>query len=205
MKWACLARGHNYDTKGCQLVILRQELIAIGVSAKCLEVLETGYVCLVLGIKPELVKQFRFAGIFSARFVTLLIKSGTRRLLNRELGPDEAERVLEQWKRLLKPLRRDLALLLDHYEGTAKTNRYGKCVTNAVGQPFNITYKDVAAHKGRKSDVMRRKLLSHMLQGLESQAVYDHVACHKGVCALGHDGFVSYEQVAGWSHPYLII
>ena len=92
-----------------------------------------------------------------------------------------------------------------HYEGTAKTNRYGKCVTNAVGQPFNITYKDVATRKRRKSDVMRRKLLSHMLQGLESRAVYDYVISHKGVCALEHDGFVSYEEVTDWAHPYLLI
>ncbi|CAM7437276.1 Uncharacterised protein [Klebsiella pneumoniae] len=52
---------------------------------------------------------------------------------------------------------------------------------------------------------MRRKLLSHMLQGLESQAVYDYVTSHKGVCALEHDGFVSYEEVTDWSHPYLLI
>ncbi|QHB31961.1 hypothetical protein F0T03_07190 [Yersinia canariae] len=205
MKWACLARGHNLDIKGCQLEILRHELLNIGISAKSLERLETGYICRILRVAEELVKQFRFSSVFSAGFVSLSFKSSTRRLLNRELGSAEAERVLKRWKRLLKPLRRDLALLLDHYEGTALTNRYGKCVTNAVGQPFNITYKDVAARKRRKSDVMRRKLLSHMLQGLESRAVYDYVTSHKGVCALEHDGFVTYEEVTDWSHPYLLI
>lgn len=205
MKWACLARGVNYDIKGCQLEILRNELWSVGVSAKSLEVLETSYICRVLRVAEELVKQFRFSSVFNAGFVTLSLKSSTRRLLNRELGEAEAERVLKRWKRLLKPLRLDLALLLDHYEGTAKTNRYGKCVTNAVGQPFNITYKDVATRKRRKSDVMRRKLLSHMLQGLESRAVYDYVTGHKGVCALEHDGFVSYEEVTDWSHQYLLI
>lgn len=205
MKWACLARGVNYDIKGCQLEILRHELLSIGISAKSLEVLETQYICRVLRIAEELVKQFRFSSIFNAGFVTLSLKSSTRRLLNRELGSAEAERVLKRWKRLLKPLRDDLELLLDHYEGTALTNRYGKCVTNAVGQTFNITYKDVTAGKRWKSDVMRRKLLSHMLQGLESQAVYDYIASHKGGCALEHDGFVSYEEVTDWSHPYLLI
>ncbi|HCA5753293.1 TPA: hypothetical protein MXV13_004072 [Enterobacter hormaechei] len=205
MKWACLARGVNYDIKGCQLEILRHELLSIGISAKSLEVLETQYICRVLRIAEELVKQFRFSSVFNAGFVTLSLKSSTRRLLNRELGKVEAERVLKRWKRLLKPLRRDLALLLDHYEGKALTNRYGKCVTNAVGQPFNITYKDVAARKRRRSDVMRRKLLSHMLQGLESKAVYDYVTSNKGVCALEHDGFVSFVEVTNWSHPYLLI
>ncbi|MEN4880435.1 hypothetical protein ABEI17_06875 [Pantoea agglomerans] len=205
MKWACLARGHNYDIKGCQLEILRHELLSIGISAKSLEVLETQYICRVLRVAEELVKQFRFSSVFNAGFVTLSFKSSTRRLLNYELGSAEAERVLKRWKRLLEPLRDDLELLLDHYEDTAKTNRYGKCITNAVGQPFNITYKDVAARKRWKSDVMRRKLLAHMLQGIESKAVYDYVAAHKGVCALEHDGFVSYEEVTDWSHPYLLI
>lgn len=205
MKWACLARGHNYDIKGCQLEILRHELLSIGISAKSLEVLETQYICRVLRVAEELVKQFRFSSVFNAGFVTLSFKSSTRRLLNYELGSAEAERVLKRWKRLLEPLRDDLELLLDHYEDTAKTNRYGKCVTNAVGQPFNITYKNVTLRKSWKSDVMRRKLLSHMLQGLESKAVYDYVASHKGVCALEHDGFVSYEEVTDWSHPYLLI
>lgn len=205
MKWACLARGMNYDIKGCQLEILRYELLSIGILAESLEVLETSYICQLLRVAEELVKQFRFSSVFNAGFVTLSLKSSTRRLLNRELGKTEAKRVLKRWKRLLKPLRRDLALLLDHYEGKALTNRYGKCVTNAVGQPFNVTYKDLKNGKRWKSDVMRRKLLSHMLQGLESKAVYDYVATHKGVCALEHDGFVSYEEVTDWSHPYLLI
>ncbi|WKZ93959.1 hypothetical protein P0E69_08830 [Chimaeribacter arupi] len=117
MKWACLARGHNYDIKGCQLEILRHELLSIGISDKSLEKLETQFICRVLRVAEELVKQFRFSSVFNAGFVTLSLKSNTRRLLNRELGQEEAERVLKRWKRLLKPLRRDLALLLDHYEG----------------------------------------------------------------------------------------
>jgi len=205
MKWACLARGHNYDIKGCQLEILRHELLSIGISAESLEVLETQYICRVLCVAEELVKQFRFSSVFNVGFVSLSLKSSTRRLLNRELGKAEAKRVLKRWKCLLEPLRDDLGLLLDHYESTAKTNRYGKCVTNAVGQPFNITWKDLKKGKRWKLDVMRRKLLSHMLQGLESRAVYDYAISHKGVCALEHDGFISYEEVTDWSHPYLLI
>ncbi|WP_186374379.1 hypothetical protein [Yersinia similis] len=54
---------------------------------------------------------------------------------------------------------------------------------------------------------MRRKLLAHMLQGLESQAVYDFVREHPGICALEHDGFVSYDKIneRDWQHPYLVI
>lgn len=52
------------------------------------------------------------------------------------------------------------------------------------------------AGKRWRSDVMLRKLLSHMLQGLESRAVYQFVHEHQGlVCALEHDGFISYEKI----------
>ena len=52
---------------------------------------------------------------------------------------------------------------------------------------------------------MRRKLLAHMLQGLESRAVYDFVASHGGVCVLEHDGFISLNKLFNddWKHPYL--
>ncbi|WP_186372054.1 hypothetical protein [Yersinia vastinensis] len=51
---------------------------------------------------------------------------------------------------------------------------------------------------------MRRKLLAHMLQGLESQAVYDFVTTHPGICALEHDGFVSYDKTdeGDWKYPF---
>ncbi|AVB32130.1 hypothetical protein J8N15_08520 [Proteus mirabilis] len=53
---------------------------------------------------------------------------------------------------------------------------------------------------------MRRKLLAHMIQGLESRAVYDYVSSHSGVCALEHDGFVSLHELDGdWKHEYLEI
>ncbi|EIU7555196.1 hypothetical protein AAIB98_000254 [Providencia rettgeri] len=54
---------------------------------------------------------------------------------------------------------------------------------------------------------MRRKLLAHMIQGLESRAVYDYVSSHSGVCALEHDGFVSLHELSDgdWKHEYLDI
>ncbi|EMF7826981.1 TPA: hypothetical protein ACJCXE_003060 [Yersinia enterocolitica] len=205
MKWSCLGKGYNYDIKGCQLEILRHEMLNIGISDKSLKVLDTAYICRMLKVSEDLVKQFRFSSVFNAGYVSLSFKSKTVRLLNRELGKGEAVRVLQRWRKHLEPLREDLASLLDHYIELGKTNRHGTCVTNAVGQTFNITYQDVANGKRWRSDVMRRKLLSHMLQGLESKAVYDYVARHKGICALEHDGFVSYKEVDGWEHPYLRI
>ncbi|MBC3380415.1 hypothetical protein H8I69_14960 [Serratia fonticola] len=208
MKWACLAKGYNYDIKGCQLEILRCELQSIGVSDSNLQLLDTEVICKVLKVEEALVKQFRYASVFNSGYVSFSCKSATVRLLRKAFGPSKAKRILLRWREHLEPLKHDLARLLDHYEATARTNRYGKCVTNAVGQTFNCTYKCVATGKSWRSDVMRRKLLAHMLQGLESRAVYDFVREHPGlVCALEHDGFISYTKIdqGDWQHPFLTI
>ncbi|WP_447878696.1 hypothetical protein [Serratia fonticola] len=208
MKWACLAKGYNYDIKGCQLEILRRELQSIGVSGRNLQLLDTEVICKKLGVKEALVKQFRYASVFNAGHVSLSFKSATVRLLRKAFGPSKAKHILLRWREHLEPLKADLARLLDVYEATARTNRYGKCVTNAVGQTFNCTYKCVTTGTRRRRDVMRRKLLAHMLQGLESRAVYDFVREHPGlVCALEHDGFVSYTKIdqGNWQHPFLTI
>lgn len=207
MKWACLARGYNYDIKSCQLELLRQELKRIGVSPKNLKRLETSYIMKELDVSEDDVKCFRFSTIFSAAFVSLSSKSVIRKRLNKQLGVAEASNVLKRWKKLVKPLRRDLKRLIDDYLSSGKTNRYGLCVRNAVGQNFNCTWKNVRKEKKWQPMQMRRKLLAHMLQGLESSAVYDYVASNNGVCALEHDGFVSMSKLSenGWKHPYLRI
>ncbi|MFV8984667.1 hypothetical protein [Serratia fonticola] len=208
MKWACLARGYNYDIKGCQLEILRRELQSIGVSDRNLRLLDTKVICKVLGVKEALVKQFRYSCVFNSGYVSLSFKSATVSLLRKAFRPSKAKCILLRWREHLEPLKHDLARLLDHYVATARTNRYGKCVTNAVGQSFNCTYKLVKTGKRWRSDVMRRKLMAHMLQGLESRAVYDFVAAHpRLVCALEHDGFVSYTKIddEDWQHSFLKI
>lgn len=208
MKWACLAKGYNYDIKGCQLEILRRELQSIGVSDLNLQLLDTDVIYKKLGVKAALVKQFRYASVFNVGYVSLSFKSATVRLQTKKFGLSKAKRILRRWREHLEPLKDGLARLLDVYEATTRTNRYGKYVTNAVGQTFNCTYKCVATGKRWKRDVMRRKLLAHMLQGLESRAVYDFVTAHPGlVCALEHDGFVSYTKIdpVDWLHPFLKI
>ena len=207
MKWACLAQGYNYDIKSSQLEILRYELLRIGVLPKNLKRLETSYISKKLGVDEDDVKTFRFSTIFSAGSVSLSFKSVTRKRLNKQLGVDEAGRVLKRWKKLMEPLRVDLKHLIDDYLSSGKTNRYGLCVRNAVGQNFNCTWKDVRKAEKWQAGQMRRKLLAHMLQGLESRAVYDYVACHEGVCALEHDGFVTLNKLSGddWKHQYLRI
>lgn len=173
MKEACLGKGYNYDIKGCQLEILRHELEQRGVPLKNLERLETAYISKKLKISEDKVKNFRFSAIFSVGSVSLAPKSSTRKYLNKAFGPAEVERILKRWKKLMKPLKEDLNQLVEHYLTTGTRNRYGLCVKNAVGQSFNCTYKQSGKGKKWQPQQMHRKLLSHMLQGLESYAVYD--------------------------------
>ncbi|OAT41098.1 hypothetical protein M988_2275 [Hafnia paralvei ATCC 29927] len=208
MKEACLGKGYNYDIRGCQLEILKHELAQRGVPLKNLERLETAYISKKLKVSEDKVKNFRFSAIFSVGSVSLAPKSSTRKYLNKALGQAEAAKVLKRWKKLMKPLKDDLNQLVDYYLTTGTRNRYGLCVKNAVGQSFNCTYKKSGKGEKRQPQQMRRKLLAHMLQGLESQAVYDFVAKQKGICALEHDGFVcrwKLDVEKDWKHPYLVI
>ncbi|EHJ9221609.1 hypothetical protein V6D72_002958 [Salmonella enterica] len=204
MKWSCLAFGYNYDIKSCQLEILRHELKQIGLSDNNLKCLDSCYICKKLGITEEYAKGIRFATIFNGGGVSLSPKTAVFKQLKRIIGEYRAKKVLKRWKKLMAPLSKDLEFLVDHYMSLGKKNRYGLCVRNAVGQNFNCTYK--APGKRRQPQQMRRKLLAHMIQGIESKAVYDFVATYKGVCALEHDGFVSLRELnvrKDWNHPYL--
>lgn len=207
MKWASLADGYNYDIKSSQLEILRHELRQRGIQDTHLAVLDAGNISRVLKVSEDEVKNFRFATLFSAGTVSLSFKSVTRARLNKLLGNRQAEKALRRWNRLLLPLKGELHALTEHYLSTGRRNRYGLCVRNAVGQNLNCTYKDIRTKKKWQPQQMRRKLLSHMLQGLESRAVYDYVSSHSGVCALEHDGFVSLSKLSNddWKHPYLRI
>lgn len=117
--------------------------------------------------------------------------------------------VLEHWKLETTELCDSLNQLLDEYLKTGTKNKHGLSAVNAVGQPFNTTKRKTKNGEWKKwrRDVMRRKLLAHMIQGLESRAVYDYVSSHNGVVALEHDGFVSLHELSdgNWKHLYLEI
>lgn len=205
MKKACLSSSYNYDIKSCQLEILRHEFIKVNISALNLKRLETDYIINKLNVDEVHAKEIRFATIFNGGAVSLSPKTAIFKKLEGILGEEETRIVLRRWKRLMKPLRKDLTLLVNYYLSTGRKNRnFGLFVKNAVGQNFNCTYKEAGVK--RQPQQMRRKLLAHMIQGLESRAVYDYVRTHSGVCALEHDGFVSNRKLdieREWQHPYL--
>ncbi|MCT6519170.1 hypothetical protein GY03_17985 [Proteus vulgaris] len=207
MKWACLAKGYNYDIKGCQLAILAQEFKKYGISTDSLSVLETGFIKDTLGVDDDLIKTIRYGTIFNAGAVSLSAKGSLVKKLQKLYSYDYVLEILKHWKLETTELCESINHLIDEYLTTGKENRYGLSVVNAVGQPFNTTKRKIknGGWKKWRRDVMRRKLLAHIIQGLESRAVYDYVSSHSGVCALEHDGFVSLHELSDddWQHPYL--
>lgn len=205
MKKACLEAGYNYDIKNCQLEILRHEFNKLGISDQYLKRLDTGYIVNKLHLEEKYAKEVRFATIFNGGSISLSPQTAMCKKLKNILGAEETQTILARWNKLMKPLRKDLELLVNYYLSTGRKNRdFGLFVRNAVGQNFNCTYK--ASGMKRQPQQMRRKLLAHMIQGLESRAVYDYVRTHSGVCALEHDGFVSNQKLdieREWQHPYL--
>lgn len=209
MKWACLANGYNYDIKGCQLAILAQEFKKYGISTDSLSVLETGFIKDTLRVDDDLIKTIRYGTIFNVGAVSLSAKGSLMKKLQKLYSYDYVSEMLEHWKLETIELCESLNQLLDEYLKIGKKNKHGLSVVNAVGQPFNTTKQKTKNGEWKKwrRDVMRRKLLAHMIQGLESRAVYDYVSAHSGVCALEHDGFVSLHELPDgeWLRPYLDI
>ncbi|WP_434171615.1 hypothetical protein AHYW_003486 [Providencia manganoxydans] len=209
MKWACLANGYNYDIKGCQLTILEQEFKKYGIGTDSLSILETDVIKDTLGVDDNLVKTIRYGTIFNAGSVSLSVKGSMVKKLQKLYSNDYVSEILEHWKLETAELRESINQLLDEYLKIGKKNKHGLSVVNAVGQPFNTTKRKTKNEewKAWRRDVMRRKLLAHMIQGLESRAVYDYVSSNSGVCALEHDGFVSLHELpdGDWQHEYLEI
>lgn len=209
MKWACLANGYNYDIKGCQLAILEQEFKKYGISTDSLSVLETDFIKDTLGVDDNLVKTIRYGTIFNAGSVSLSAKGSMVKKLQKLYSDDYVSEILEHWKLETTELRESINQLIDEYLKIGKKNRHGLSVVNKVEQPFNTTKRKTKNEewKAWRRDVMRRKLLAHMIQGLESRAVYDYVSSNSGVCALEHDGFVSLHKLSDdeWKHLYLKI
>ncbi|MEB7712766.1 hypothetical protein NGC32_08490 [Kluyvera cryocrescens] len=204
MKWSSLAKGFNYDIKSCQLQILKNEFRRNGITRRNLGLLSTENICRDLKIDDKHVKTYRFAAIFNLGVVNCSPKSNMMKSLTKLLGPCKSRRLLERWNERLSPLRSNMNELVDIYARSGRNTKHGYFVENAVGQKFNC---GVPNDKFGLTNANKRKLLAHMIQGIESKAVYDFVLNNEGVCALEHDGFVSLNELSddAWTHPYLKI
>jgi len=72
----------------------------------------------------------------------------------------------------------------------------GWAIRNAVRQTFMVNPDKITTS-------IRRRVLSHMIQGIESKAVYETILAIPGICSsIEHDGLVTNCEIR-WNHPYL--
>ncbi|VFS53079.1 Uncharacterised protein [Budvicia aquatica] len=114
-------------------------------------------------------------------------------------GYDRAVEIADAWREFTTPIEKKLKQLVDIYIGqSVNCPGRGLAIRNAVRQTYMINPK-----KQKITAKNLRQILSHMIQGIESQAVYETILDNPGVCgSIEHDGLVS-TQPLDWAHPYL--
>ncbi len=97
----------------------------------------------------------------------------------------------------VRPVRRALKKLVARYlDEHVNCPGRGWAIRNAVRQSYLVRPDKITAS-------VRRCVLSHMNQGIESKAVYEAILAHLGVCgSIEHDGLVSSHEIH-WNHSYL--
>lgn len=205
-KWKALAYGYNYDIKSCQTAILAHELNANGLDGSVVKLLDNNHLRDILGDKgsDEDLKKVKFSILFNMGSISSSPKGSLMKTLQ-SFGGDPKYNI-GTLKHHLKPLSDELKKLVEVYTSTATVNKFGRTVTNAVGQPFGLDYDVRSKTKitGHGRSKRSRQLLAHMIQGIEADAVHTYVReGNATIVALEHDGFVSMQPVRDWNHPYL--
>lgn len=112
-------------------------------------------------------------------------------------GYSEAVYVADEWIEFVRPVRRALNKLVARYlDEHVNCPGRGWAIRNAVRQTFMVNPDKITTS-------VRRSLLSHMIQGIESKAVYESILANPGICSsIEHDGLVTNSEIC-WNHPYL--
>lgn len=88
------------------------------------------------------------------------------------------------------------ALVTRYLDGHVNCPGRGWAIRNAVRQSCMV-------EPGKITASVRLCVLSHMIQGVESKAVYEVILANPGVCSsIEHDGLVCNAEIR-WNHPYL--
>lgn len=196
IKWG-IFEGYNYDIKSSQLTILRHELKRYEISCPRLQKITKEGVMRKFNIDDKSAKTLIYSLIYSLGDVKKHKDSKAFDILCEQYGYEIAVQKADEWKRYIRPIRKALKELVEQYirEGVNCPGR-GLAIRNAVRQSYMINPKKVSA-------VNLRRILSHMLQGIESKAIYETILANPGVCgSIEHDGLVTSRPI-GWHHPYL--
>lgn len=191
--------GINYDIKSSQLTILKHELKRFGIKCKRLAKITKKKIMRRFNVDEKVAKLLIYTLIYSLGEFRKHKDSAAFRKLCEQYGYSEAVKKAEEWIEFVLPVKRALNKLIDRYldEHVNCTGR-GWAIRNAARQSFMVNLDRITAS-------VRRRLLSHMLQGIESKAVYEAVLANPRVCgSIEHDGLVSNSDIS-WNHPYLVL
>jgi hypothetical protein len=112
-------------------------------------------------------------------------------------GYELAVAMADEWIEFVRPVKKALRRLVECYisEGVNCPGR-GLAIRNAVRQTYLINPEKITS-------AVRRRILSHMIQGIESKAVYEAILANSNICgSIEHDGLVTSREIS-WNHPYL--
>lgn len=196
IKWS-IFEGYNYDIKSSQLTILRHELERYGIKCKRLKSITKKKVMRRFNVDEDAAKCLIYTLIYSLGEFRKHKDSRAFHSLYDLYGYEVAVAKADEWIEFVRPIKKALNLLVDRYitEGVACNGRR-RAISNAVWQTYLINPRKIEMDD-------RRSILSHMIQGIESKAVYEAILANPDVCgSIEHDGMVSSREIS-WNHPYL--
>lgn len=204
LKWDCLVSGYNYDLKSCQTEIVRAELVKIGYNPEIMDCLSNKNLSKIVD-DPSIYKVIKFGFLFNIG-VSLYDKSALfKAVMKSTKSYWKTYDILAQFKEQTAELKAALEHLVNTYLAKKVHNKAGDCVYNVNGAAFKLKQNKNGSNHTRSN---KRRLLAHMIQGIESNVVHTFVAKNPQlkVVSLEHDGFVSLEPIGDtWDHPYLEI
>lgn len=198
LKWNIFV-GYNYDIKSSQLMILKHEFKENNIKCKRLKAITKKKVMDRFNISDKVAKILIYSLIFSMGHVRITRKSEVFKGLSKYYTYRDIVRLLKKWKKYVRPIKDSLNQLVDIYisRATKRVDR-GISIRNAVKHTYLIRDSKVTIKS-------KGKILAHMIQGIESRAIYDTILNNPCVCgSIEHDGLVSSEPIK-WVHPYLKI
>ncbi|MDK9365944.1 MULTISPECIES: hypothetical protein [Enterobacteriaceae] len=196
IKWS-IFEGYNYDIKSSQLTILRHELASYGIKCKRLKLITKKRIAKRFKVDEKAAKLLIYTLIYSLGDFRKHKDSRAFHSLCDLYGYELAVAMADEWSVFVRPVKKALKRLVECYiaEGVNCPGR-GLAIRNALRQTYMIKPEKITS-------AVRRRVLSHMIQGIESKAVYEAILANPDVCgSIEHDGLVSSREIC-WNHPYL--
>lgn len=198
IKWAVF-EGYNYDIKSSQLTILRYELERYGIKCKRMTKITKKKIMRRFNVDQKVAKLLIYTLIYSLGEFRKHKGSAAFRTLCELYGYSEAVTKADEWIEFVRPVRKALKKLVARYlDEHVNCPGRGWAIRNAVRQSYMVNPSKITAS-------VRRRVLSHMIQGIESKAVYESILANPGICgSIEHDGLVSCREIT-WNHLYLVL